>query len=150
MCVLVWVYLWGMCCVTSWWSSGRGERSCLHSGPASQGGWCCSPPRSDTWRIPPPRSDLREHNTDMCVKTWSWMTSFFLVQTLPDKFGDVNNEMIWQTCIVLVPKVLFPCAAELHCWQQIKTHHTSSPTQSDHWVTGSFSAKKTGTVNCLF
>lgn len=58
-------YLWGMCCVRSWWNSGRGERSCLHSGPASQVGWCCSLLRSGTWRSLPPRSDLHKHNTEI-------------------------------------------------------------------------------------
>lgn len=61
-------YLWGMCCVRSWWNSERGERSCLHSGPASQEEWCCSLLHSGTWWSLLLRSDLHEHNSSQHPK----------------------------------------------------------------------------------
>lgn len=70
-CVWVCVYLWDMCCVRSWWNSGRGGRSCLHSGPASREGWCCSPPHSGTGQNLPLRCDLdTQHVMSSSAAIW--------------------------------------------------------------------------------
>lgn len=102
MCLDVCAHLWGMCCVRSWWNSGRGEGSCLRSGPASQGGWCCSRPHSGTWQSLPLRSDLHEHNTAHRHVSQKVHKRFDLVQTgtwtpnpVPKELKDESEDILY-------------------------------------------------------
>lgn len=84
-------YLWGTCCARSWWNSAREGRSYLHSGPASQEEWCCSPRRSDTWQSLPQRFDLHGDKAARYDQyQWVWTVYVRVAEILRQRRWTVN------------------------------------------------------------